>query len=113
MKKAAIIISVFLFLLAASCRPPTVLIYDGMVHEDLSVWEEITHSIFRYQKEDTLQYLFDGYAYLNADYPVEIHSPYIMLYTQRAVRCSGGTCRCIYYPASYGKKHSAAIGNAG
>jgi hypothetical protein len=64
------------FLLMSSCRPPTLLIDSGLVHDDLSGWEVISHAILRYQHEDILQYMFDSYAYLN-DYPREIHSPYI------------------------------------
>jgi hypothetical protein len=39
-------------------------------------WESIKHVILRYQKEDTLQYLFDCYTNLD-DYPREIRSPYV------------------------------------
>jgi hypothetical protein len=67
------------FFLTVSCKPPTVLFYSagGMVHEDRSgSWEEVWHTILRYQKGDTLQYLFANLSYL-ADYPREIRSPYV------------------------------------
>jgi hypothetical protein len=49
----------------------------GMVHEDKTGgWERVEHVILRYQKGDTLQYLFDNYSDLD-DYPREIRSPYV------------------------------------
>jgi hypothetical protein len=62
-----------------SCNPPTVLYYlpGGIVSDDLSGgWEQIEHAILRYQKGDTLQYLFDNLSGLG-DYPREIRSPYV------------------------------------
>jgi hypothetical protein len=67
------------FLLTVSCKPPTVLFYStgGMVSEDMSGgWERVEHAILRYQKGDTLQYLFDNLSNLD-DYPREIRSPYV------------------------------------
>jgi hypothetical protein len=77
--KHTVILCLASFLLTVSCKPPTVLFYStgGMVQEDCSGGgEEVQHAILRYQKGDTLQYLFDNLSYLN-DYPREIRSPYV------------------------------------
>jgi hypothetical protein len=48
-----------------------------MVYDDKTGdWERVQHVILRYQKKDTLQYLFGNYTNLN-DYPREIRSPYV------------------------------------
>jgi hypothetical protein len=48
-----------------------------MVTGDRVGWEEITHTIFRYEKGDTVQYLFDSQLYDLIDYPKEIGSLYV------------------------------------
>jgi hypothetical protein len=55
---------------SAGRRPPTVISYNGMVREYLVGWERIQHTILRYQKGDTLQYLFDNLLINMTDYPL-------------------------------------------
>jgi hypothetical protein len=67
------------FFLTVSCTPPTVLYYSagGMILEDRTGGiEDVEHAILRYQKGDSLQYLFDNLSNLH-DYPREIRSPYV------------------------------------
>jgi hypothetical protein len=49
-----------------------------MVREYLVGWERIQHAILRYQKGDTLQYLFDNLLINMTDYPPEIRFLYVL-----------------------------------
>jgi hypothetical protein len=63
-------IYIWVLFLIAACQSPSVInrTAGGMVNEDLSGWEEISLTIIRYQKDDTIQYLFTNEHLVN-DFP--------------------------------------------
>jgi len=64
-------------LILLSCRPPTVLVEERMIAEDLSGgFELIDIAIIRFQNGDTLQYLFTNNL-LVEDYPFVVRNPYV------------------------------------
>jgi hypothetical protein len=64
-------------LLQTACKPPQIIYRAAMVTMDRTGMEWIYHKIFRYEKEDTVQYLFDSRLYDMVGYPDEISSLYV------------------------------------
>jgi hypothetical protein len=78
MKKITAMQHIFVFLLIVSCKPPIVIRNLGMVTDFRVGWNKVEHAILRFQKGDTLQYMFDNrFFLLDFSYLPEINSPYV------------------------------------
>jgi hypothetical protein len=82
MMRNKVIISITGFFLLLACKPLEIIKWRPMtVMDDITGFEKIEHVIYRYHREDTLQYILYCDCHL-IDYPSEISSVYVSFFPE-------------------------------